>query len=41
MANLRKSKKFLPVLEKYDEPIINREALEAIKGIFSFGKKDE
>lgn len=41
LANLRKSKKFLPVLEKYDEPIINREALEAIKGIFSFGKKDE
>ena len=41
LAGLRKSSKFLPVLEKYDEPILNREAIDAIKGFFSFGKKKD
>lgn len=40
LANLRKSKKFLPLVERYDEPVINREAIEALKNIFSFGKKN-
>jgi len=39
LANLRKSPDFLRIVERYDEPIINREAIEALKGIFSFGKK--
>ena len=40
LANLRKSAKFQPLLNKYDEPIINEGAIKALKSIFSFGAKD-
>ncbi|CAG9467690.1 unnamed protein product [Pedinophyceae sp. YPF-701] len=39
LAWLRESPKFVPLLERYDEPILNREAVDAIKSFFSFGKK--
>jgi len=39
LAPLRTDSRFLPVLEKYDEPVINREAINALKSIFPFGKK--
>jgi hypothetical protein len=38
LGNLRKSAKFQPLLNKYDEPILNEGAIEAFKSIFSFGK---
>lgn len=41
LANLRKSPKFKPLLERYDEPIINEGAIKALKSLFSFGKKDD
>lgn len=41
LANLRESEKFKQVMDKYDEPIINEAAINAIKGFFSFGKKDD
>jgi len=40
LANARKSPKFSKLIDRYDEPIINTEALDALKGLFSFGKKD-
>lgn len=40
LSVLRESDKFKPMLNKYDEPIINEEAINAIKNLFSFGKKD-
>lgn len=40
LANLKKNEKFAPLINKYDEPIINEAALNAIKGLFSFGKKN-
>eukprot|EP00897_Mesotaenium_endlicherianum_P010582 jgi/Mesen1/9552/ME000640S08903 len=40
LANLRASDKFTPVLNKYDEPFINENAMKALKGVFGmFGKK--
>lgn len=41
LANLRKSEKFTPLLNKYDEPIINEAAIKAFKNLFSFGKKND
>ncbi|KAL4426075.1 hypothetical protein ABPG77_007871 [Micractinium sp. CCAP 211/92] len=41
LANLRKSPKFKPLLDRYDEPIINEGAIKALKSLFSFGKKDD
>ncbi|KAI7844917.1 hypothetical protein COHA_001565 [Chlorella ohadii] len=41
LANLRKSPKFKPLLNRYDEPIINEGAIKALKSIFSFGKKSD
>lgn len=40
LANLRKSPKFKSLIDKYDEPVINEEAINAIKSFFSFGKKN-
>lgn len=40
LENARKSPKFRSVIEKYDEPVINSEAFDAIKNLFSFGKKN-
>jgi tetratricopeptide (TPR) repeat protein len=41
LENLRKSDKFKPLINKYDEPIINEGAINALKSIFSFGKKED
>lgn len=41
LAELRKSEKFTPLLNKYDEPIINEGAVKALKSIFSFGRKND
>lgn len=41
LANLRKSKKFSELINKYDEPVINENAIKALKNIFSFGKKND
>ena len=38
---LRQQAGFKPVMDRYDEPILNENAINAIKGLFSFGKKDE
>lgn len=40
LAFLRQSPKFKVLIDKYDEPIMNEAALNAIKNLFSFGKKD-
>jgi len=34
LAFLRKSPKFTPLLNKYDEPIINEAAVKAFKSLF-------
>lgn len=39
IANLRSSEKFKPLLDKYDEPFINENAINAIKNLFGFNKK--
>ncbi|KAG6549198.1 hypothetical protein Mapa_009184 [Marchantia paleacea] len=40
LANLRASPKFTPLLNKYDEPFINENAMNAIKNVFNiFGRK--
>ena len=36
---MRADERFKGVIEKYDEPILNENAINAIKSIFSFGKK--
>ncbi|GAB4815855.1 hypothetical protein N2152v2_002901 [Parachlorella kessleri] len=42
LNNLRADKaRFNAVIDKYDEPIINEAAINAIKNIFSFGRKKE
>lgn len=42
LENLRNAgEKFTKVMNKYDEPIINESAIKAIKGLFSFGKKND
>lgn len=37
---LRADDRFVPMLNKFDEPIINENAVKALKSLFSFGKKD-
>jgi len=39
LANLRESPSFTELIDKFDEPIINTEAINAVKNFFSFGKK--
>lgn len=39
LANLRASKEFEPLLKKYDESFINENAINAIKSLFGFNKK--
>eukprot|EP00882_Tetradesmus_deserticola_P017019 GHRQ01018205.1.p1 GENE.GHRQ01018205.1~~GHRQ01018205.1.p1 ORF type:complete len:171 (+),score=96.20 GHRQ01018205.1:399-911(+) len=42
LANLRASPKFQPLLEKYDEPVINWRAVESTLGVFGkLFKKDK
>lgn len=41
LENLRKSENFKAVINKYDEPILNENAVKVLKGLFSFGKKDD
>eukprot|EP01026_Neomeris_dumetosa_P055963 TRINITY_DN51086_c0_g1_i1.p1 TRINITY_DN51086_c0_g1~~TRINITY_DN51086_c0_g1_i1.p1 ORF type:complete len:344 (-),score=59.02 TRINITY_DN51086_c0_g1_i1:135-1166(-) len=41
LANLRKSPKFKTLIDQYDEPIINEGAINAIKGLFGFGKQED
>jgi hypothetical protein len=36
---MRQSEGFKPMMDKYDEPVLNENAINAIKGLFSFGKK--
>lgn len=38
IANLRSSETFKPLLDKYDEPFINENAINAIKSLFGFNK---
>lgn len=40
LAYLRQDERFKPLLNKFDEPILNENAVKAIKSLFSFGKKD-
>lgn len=37
---MRSDERFKGVIEKYDEPILNENAINALKSIFSFGKKN-
>lgn len=39
LATLRESPEFKTLIDKFDEPIINEAALDAVKNFFSFGKK--
>lgn len=40
IANLRESPGFIPLINKYDEPFINENAINAVKNLFGmFGKK--
>lgn len=41
LANLRKYEGFKTLIDKFDEPIINENAVKALKSLFSFGKKDD
>lgn len=38
LSNLRTSQNFRPLMDKFDEPIINMDAINAVKGLFGFGK---
>ncbi|CAL5219294.1 g1100 [Coccomyxa viridis] len=38
---LRKSPKFKTLIDSYDEPVFNDNAIKAIKNLFSFGKKKD
>jgi hypothetical protein len=40
LAYLREDERFKPLMDKFDEPILNENAIRAIKSLFSFGKKD-
>lgn len=40
LAYLREDERFTPMMNKFDEPILNENAVKAIKNLFSFGKKD-
>jgi hypothetical protein len=39
LAKLREDPGFTPLINKFDEPVINTEAVAALKSFFSFGKK--
>lgn len=41
LAYLREDERFVPMMNKFDEPIINENAVRALKNLFSFGKKEE
>eukprot|EP00210_Caulerpa_lentillifera_P001729 g1660.t1 len=41
LAKVRESEKFTLLINQYDEPIINENAMNVIRNIFSFGKKQE
>ena len=41
LAKLRENPKFKTLIDRYDEPFINEGAINALKSIFSFGKKPE
>lgn len=38
LANLREDERFTPMMNKFDEPILNENAVKAIKSLFSFGR---
>lgn len=38
LAVLREDERFTTMMNKFDEPILNENAIKAIKNIFSFGK---
>ena len=40
LAALRQSEAFKPLMDKFDEPIINMDAINAVCRLFGFGKKD-
>ncbi|GMH32858.1 hypothetical protein BSKO_00692 [Bryopsis sp. KO-2023] len=40
LENLRKSEAFTTLINKFDEPLLNENAVKVLKGLFSFGKKD-
>jgi hypothetical protein len=37
---MRQDERFGPLMDKYDEPVINENAVRVLKSIFSFGKKE-
>lgn len=39
LKNARADEMFKRTIEKYDEPLLNENAVNALKSIFSFGKK--
>lgn len=41
LASVRENEKFTVLINKFDEPIINENAMKVIRGLFSFGKKDQ
>eukprot|EP01025_Chloroclados_australasicus_P069693 TRINITY_DN986_c0_g1_i1.p1 TRINITY_DN986_c0_g1~~TRINITY_DN986_c0_g1_i1.p1 ORF type:complete len:325 (+),score=46.04 TRINITY_DN986_c0_g1_i1:175-1149(+) len=41
LANLRKDERFKNLIDQYDEPVLNEGAINAIKGLFGFGKKED
>jgi hypothetical protein len=40
LAYLREDERFKPMMNKFDEPILNENAVRAIKNLFNFGKKE-
>jgi len=36
---VRADEAFKPMMNKYDEPLLNENAVNAIKSLFSFGRK--
>ena len=39
LATARADESFKSMMNKYDEPLINESAINALKSLFSFGKK--
>jgi len=39
LAKLRADPRFVSLIDKYDEPWVNKEAIELVKNLFNFGKK--